>query len=229
VASRRKNPLDVIASLMYGLRHKVFCRRSGRVESSDLEQLESEAYRATYADGIIDIYFGASAIWIGAVWVLFPDFGGLAGILPAVFVTVMLAGRQRFVESRSGYVKWSASRRRWEHRNLAATLVAGIALLLTGIGVFVLYDGAGSASPIDAITPGLLALLLALAAVAIGFLIGTWRMFLYAAVLTVTGLVTAWADANPGWPLLTSGIFIAAAGIVMLVRFLRRYSAAPAS
>jgi hypothetical protein len=188
----------------------------------DLEELERGAYRASYSDGIIDIFVGASLLWIGAIWIWVPDYGGLAGILPAVFIAPMLEARKRIVEARGGYVKWSSPRRSWERRNLAVVLTAGMALFLIGIATFVVVSQSSADSDAAAmLMPGLLAWLLALLAVGLGFLMGTWRMFLYAAVLAAGGVLAVWAEANPGWPLLGAGVVIGAVGIAMLVRFLR--------
>ncbi|MCP4249254.1 MAG: hypothetical protein GY778_19595, partial [bacterium] len=82
--------------------------------TEDLDTLEHASYRATYSDGIIDLFVGASLLWIGAAWIWLPDLAGIAGIFPAVFVSSVLVVRKRFVEARTGYVKWSAPRRRWE-------------------------------------------------------------------------------------------------------------------
>ena len=192
-----------------------------------LEHLEERAYRETYSDGLIDIFVGLSLVWIGAAWIWLEDFAGLAGVLPAVFLTSMIALRKRFLEDRTGYVKFGKERRQWERRNLAAVLTGGVLMFLVGVAVFLAVTQTGSGTDWMAeLVPGLLAWLLALGAVVLAFLFGVRRLFLYAGALTVAGAVTVWADANPGWPLLTSGVVMLAVGIVMTVRFVRRYPAA---
>lgn len=192
-------------------------------DDRDLRALERTAYHDSYSDGIIDIFVGASLVWIGVAWIWLSGIAGLAGILPAVFVVPMLEGRRRFLGSRGGYVKWGAPRRRWERRNLAALLIVGIALLLFGIGMFVFVSRSSTdGSAWEQLGPGLIAWLLALLAIGLGFLMGTWRMFAYAAVLAGGGIVTAVAEASPGWPLLAAGILITATGLAMLTVFVRR-------
>lgn len=186
-----------------------------------LEALERDAYRASYSDGIVDVFVGLSLVWIGAAWIWLPDFAGLAGVLPAVFVTPLLAARKRFVESRVGYVKWSDNRRHWEHRNLLAGLLAGVLLLAGGIATFFAVSGPGGFDFMDAVGPGLLAFLLALMAIGLAFMMDAPRMFAYAAALVVAGAIAAWADANPGWPLLATGGFVTAVGAAMLLKMLR--------
>jgi len=189
----------------------------------DMEKLERGAYRASYSDGIIDIFVGISLMWIGIAWIWLPSLAELAGVFPAVFLTVMLATRKRFLETRLGYVKWREPRRRWERRNLVALLGAGVALLVIGVGVFVVVrQGALDSDAPRALAPGLMAWLLALLAMGLAFLMTSWRMFAYAVVLAAAGLITVWAEARPGWPLLVAGIVIATTGVVMFSRFIRR-------
>jgi hypothetical protein len=190
-------------------------------DDQDLQALEHSAYRDTYSDGIIDIFVGVSMVWIGVAWIWLPDIAGLAGIFPAIFVTVMLQARKRFLEPRVGYVKWAGPRRRWEQRNLAIALVTGVVFLLLGIGVYIVASGSSADSTVlTMIGPGLIAWLLALLAIGLAFIMETWRMLAYAAILIVAGIITAWADASPGWPLLTAGVPITIVGIVILVQFI---------
>lgn len=55
----------------------------------------------------------------------------------------------------------------------------------------------------------------------LAFLMGTWRMLAYAGVLAAGGVLTVWAEAGPGWPMLAAGVVITITGTVMLARFLR--------
>ncbi|MCP4966281.1 MAG: hypothetical protein GY926_13745 [bacterium] len=188
----------------------------------NLVDLERATYRASYLDGIIDLFVGGSLLWIGAIWVWAPDLGGLAGILPAVMSPMLVPVRKQIVEPRGGFVKWGESRRNWERRNLNAMVVIGIAILLLGIGTYAAVSAGPSTTDFLAlISPGLIAFILAAMSIGIGFLIGHWRFFAYAAVLVVGGILTSAADASPGWPLLAAGLLVAGLGGVMLVRFIR--------
>jgi hypothetical protein len=189
----------------------------------DLQNLERRTYRDFYSDGIIDIYVGISLLWIGVAWIWLPDMAGLAGVFPAIFIAPMLAGRKRFLEQRIGYVKWTETRRQWEHRNLVAALIAGTVFLLLGLGVFMLAsDSAADRDVLGTVAPGLIAWLLAALAIGLAFLTSARRMLLYGAVLVAGGIWTAQADASPGWPLLVAGSLIATTGAAMLIGFVRR-------
>lgn len=188
---------------------------------TDLESLEREAYASSYSDGIIDILVGVSLIWIGAAWIWLPDFAGLAGVLPAVAIPSVYVFRKQFVQNRAGYVKWSPPRQRWEKRSLALILSLGIALFALGVLAFIVVDGSLIDDDLlDLIMPGLLAYLLALCCVVLGFVMQRWRLFAYAAVLVGSGVVAGLSGANPGWPLLIAGLPVTVVGFGMLARYI---------
>jgi hypothetical protein len=189
---------------------------------SVLKSLESDAYRRAYSDGIIDLFVGISLLWIGLAWIWLPDFAGLAGVLPAVFVPVAMATRKRVVEGRVGYVKWSAPRRNKERRNLIGLLGAGVLLFLAGIAAFLVVDGSlVSEDVLESVMPGLLAWLLAILALGLAYAMEAWRFVAYAIALGIAGVVTAMQQANPGWPMLASGVLITITGLIMMIGFLR--------
>ena len=182
--------------------------------------LEQEAYRASYSDGIIDLFGGLSLLWIGAAWVWLPGIAGLAGILPAVLVTPVLSARTRYMESRSGYVRWRAPRRRWERRNLSLLLVAGIVVLGLAVSAFVLAkSGSSSVAEWPDVGPGLIAWLIAFISLVLAAMLRTWRLVGYAFVLMLTGSAAAVLGTNPGWPLLASGLVVTLSGAAMLRRY----------
>ena len=181
--------------------------------------MEQEAYRASSRDGVIDLFCGLSLVWIGAAWIWIPSIAGLAGVLPAIFVTGVLASRKRLVEERAGYVKWLAPRRQWERRNLTLALAAGVFMFLLGIGAFLVVAD-GSTGLFDSVGPAILAWLLALMTLGLAFILSAPRMLLYGATLAVSGGFAAAVDANPGLPLLISGVMITLVGALLLRTFL---------
>lgn len=187
-----------------------------------LQSLENQAYRRAYSDGIIDLFVGASLLWIGAAWIWLTDFAGLAGILPAVFVPVVMVARARFVESRLGYVRWAEPRQNKERRNLILLFAFGLFLFLAGILAFLVVDQSLVGPEIfDIIGPGLLAWLLALLSLALALMMESWRYVVYAMVLGIAGAITAVQDANPGWPMLVAGAVVAVTGLGMFVAFVQ--------
>ncbi len=188
----------------------------------ELVAIEEDAYKASYSDGIVDLFVGLSLLIIGAIWVWAADYGGLAGIIPAVMAPSLLPMRKRIVESRGGYVRWSAPRRRWEKRNLGLALAAGVATFALGVAAYLLFESGGTNRDIlSEIAPGLLAFILAIGALGLGFMMQHWRFFAYATVLVICGLIASSADANPGWPLIGAGVAVTVVGAAMLTKYLR--------
>lgn len=192
-----------------------------------LDALEREAYRASYDDGVVDLFVGLSLIWMGASWIWLHPASALAGILPAILAAPVLAARKRWVEARLGHVRWRPARRRWERRNLLAMVAAGTSLLLLGVLAWMLVEGRSVQS--DAaltLSPGILAWLLAVLAIGLAFLMDARRFCAYAAILVAGGLLTVLAEALPGWPMLATGLIATGVGSVMVWRFIRRYPVA---
>jgi hypothetical protein len=190
--------------------------------NQDLRNLEQQTYRYSYSDGIVDIYIGISLLWIGVAWIWLPDTAGVAGVLPAIFITPMLLGRKRFSEKRIGYVKWTEPRRQWEHRGLVGAVVLGTAFLLLGVGAYMFaIDSAANVDALGNLAPGLIGWLLGMVAIGLAFLMSARRMLAYGMVLIAGGIWTAQENASPGWPLLVAGTVVTVTGTAMLIRFIR--------
>ncbi len=186
----------------------------------ELRELERESYGESYSDGVIDIFVGISTAWLGAMWLTWPGYLPGAAALVAVSISPMMARRKRFVEARTGYVKFTEQRRRRERAvyTTAGFLFAGLMLVARPLGSLQSDDLDWAVGP-----DSLIAWLLALVAVAIGIIVVAKRTFAYAAVLIATGAIAAMVEAQLGWPLLVSGVVIFLTGLVMTRRFLDRH------
>lgn len=186
----------------------------------ELRALEQERYGATYTDGVIDAFVGIAMAWLGAIWLLLPDYLPGAAALVAVSISPVMRRRNRFVEDRIGYVKFTEHRRRKERTlyTTAGILFAVFMLLARPLGSLQSDDIDWVVGP-DA----LIAWLLALVAVVLGVVIGAKRTFVYAAVLIVGGAITVLVDTRFGWPLLVSGAVILLTGWWMMQQFMSRY------
>lgn len=186
----------------------------------ELKELEQRKYGATHSDGVIDIFVGVSLAWIGAMWLMFPDYLSGAVALVAVSISPVMGRRKRFVEARTGYVKFTEPRRRRERRiyTTAGFLFAGFMLMARPLGSLQSGDIDWPVGPDSLIT-----WLLALIAVALGVFVEAKRMFAYAATLTATGAIAVMVDTRFGWPLLVSGAVIMTVGWVLMTRFVNRH------
>ncbi len=194
--------------------------------SPELRKLERRSYGAAYADGVIDVFVGISTAWLGAVWLLWPDYLPGAAALVAVSISPMTVRRKRFVQARTGYVKFTEHRRRRERLvyTAAGVLFAGFMLMARPLGSLQSDDIDWAVGP-----DSLIAWLLALIAVVLGVIVGAKRTLAYATVLIATGAIFAMVEARFGWPLLASGVVFFLTGSVMTRRFLNRYPLTEAS
>jgi hypothetical protein len=191
-----------------------------------LRREEADTYRRSYADGVIDLFFGFSLIWIGACWVWFEPVAALAPLLPAALSPVLIPARARLLEPRIGYLRWTAQRRTWEREQLLGLLALGIGVLVAvAAAAFVVAQG-GSIETLS-LEAALPALLVAIPVVILAIVSGIRRLWGYAAVLLSVALVTVLADAGPGVPLLAAGIVAAVTGAVLWTRFIRAYPVRP--
>lgn len=196
---------------------------------SELEALERVAYREAYSDGIFDLFFGLSLVWIGAAWLWLPDYSGLAGVLPAIFIAPVIEARKRFVEPRIGYVKWSESRARQEQRGLVQILGVGVLMLVGGVAVYLWFETGADSEVMDTLVPALPSLLLALGAGLLGLVAGIPRAVGYAAILVGAGFLTILREADPGLDMFVSGTVITAIAVGLIVSFVRHHPVSDAT
>jgi hypothetical protein len=192
--------------------------------SMDARAVERTAYRSRWDDGLFDLYLGLSLVWMGVAWLWFDAIAGIAGVFPAIFVGPFVAFRTRFIEDRSGYVRFSEERRRWERRNLVGFLVLGLGGLIVAMAFLVTAGGgSGVTDAIDRIAPGLIAFIIAamVGVVAVASMLP--RLFGYTFVLVLGGVLAAIYDTNPGLPLLAAGVVVSAVGTWLVWRFVHTH------
>ena len=192
--------------------------------SSELKDLEQKKYEATLSDGVLDVFVGVSLILIGAAWILTPYWMSGAVALVAVLISPMLKWRRRFIEARTGYVMFTEPRRLWERRiyTTAAVLFGGFMLLARPLGALQPGEVDWRVSP-----DSLVVWLLAAVAVVLAVLTKLNRLYGYALVLAVAGAAPAISDDSFGWPLVISGVVIAAVGSALLRRFVIQHPRIP--
>ncbi len=188
----------------------------------DAKQLEATAYRESFSDGLVDVFVGLGLLWIGATWFLLDALVPLAVAGPPLIAVALFPVRQRILEPRVGYVRWTAPRRSWERRQMArflfaGTLVFGVAAALVS---FAIADG-GVLPEVRAFAPGLPAVLVAVPAVAVAVTTGLFRVWPYLLILVVAAGVTVAYALEPGWPLVVTGLALLLGGAWLFARFLR--------
>lgn len=190
------------------------------MRGTDLEQLETSAYRESFSDGVVDLFAGMSLIWIGACWLWLEAIAPFAAILPAALAPTLIPLRRRLIESRSGYVRWSAPRRTWERRQLTGLVVLGVGALAVVVGSIVyLTSREGGVEP-GSLAAAIPAILVATPVIVLAAATGLRRMWGYAFVIVAAAAATVAVAESPGWPLLAGGVAMLVTGLALLARFL---------
>lgn len=110
----------------------------------DLKELERRAYRATFQDGLWDIYLGLVFVAFGVGPLLRSAFDWSEGQSITIHITLLLAaimililGKRYITTPRLGYVRFGAERKRKLAKLrvvLAASVVAGFVLFAVLVG-----------------------------------------------------------------------------------------------
>ena len=188
----------------------------------DVKQLEATAYRGSFSDGLVDVFVGLGLLWIGASWILLPSLVPLSVVGPPVIAVALFPVRQRVLEPRVGYVRWTAPRRHWERRQLVGLFAAGATAF--GLAAFLASYAVASGETLPearTFAPAIPAALIAIPAVAVAVATGLGRVWVYVLILVAAAGVTVAYDLEPGWPLAVGGLGVLLGGLWLLARFLR--------
>lgn len=189
-----------------------------------LQGIEHRSWQRVFEDGIWDIAIGLTLLTFGVSILI--DFAPSAAILVAVMIPALRQVKRRLTEPRIGRVRFAPHRKRQLGR--IPLLLAG--LLVAGLGVFaVLSWGLQNELPswVQAIRNHFVLVIGAIWSGALslgGLFLGCRRLHAYAAILF--GSLIA-VDLTPGfqlgWALIGVGSAIIIAGLVLALRFVRKY------
>lgn len=180
-----------------------------------MSSLEARLYRASWADGSLDVVAGAAVIMIGAGY--WWDLVMASIVAPPLALVAWQVLHRYVVEPRAGRVEFRQERRQRSRRELRWSLALGSAVLvavLVGLGAGVAAHGPANDDMVDALPATLLAVL---AAVAAG-LTRSPRFAWYAILLLAAGVVAVLTGTGPGPALVVAGALVAAIGTVLLAR-----------
>ena len=190
--------------------------------SIDVKQLETSAYRESFSDGLVDMFVGLGLLWIGASWLLLGTLVPLGVVGPPLLAVALFPVRQRILEPRIGYVRWTAPRRHWERRQLVGLLSAGATVvgLAAFLGSYAIANE-GALPEARTFAAAIPAVLVAIPAVAVAVATGLVRVWVYLLILVIAAAVTVAYALEPGWPLAITGLGVLLGGAWLLTRFLR--------
>jgi hypothetical protein len=190
--------------------------------------MERKIFSSYFDDGLWDIYGGL--IFLGFGLSMLTGLGFLIAVFAGVAISLLLLRRQILLP-RLGYVKFSAERQAKTKKQKLAAMIIGTITMILGIVFMVLFTtGAAPDWLADWMEDNFLVAFggfLALAVAVGAYLVGVWRYFIYAGIVFIAFIIASILR-----PQDLEGVVITAAsglvllsGIVILVRFLRRYPA----
>lgn len=188
-----------------------------------LEKTEARVFAAWWQDGLLDLMAGVGVALIGVAWIL--GLPAIGAVVPAMIVPLWGDLRSRITEGRLGRARFGAERRRRLTRGNVAAIGLGVLLLSINVLMIVTIDEPGAW--FRWLLPGLPAMLLALMGVVAALMLQLPRFAGYAAVMVAAGLTVAALQAEPGWGIFGGGVVVAAAGALMLRRFLAEFPRLP--
>jgi hypothetical protein len=184
----------------------------------NLKELERRAWRSTFEDGIWDLFFGTTLLWIAASRLIHVE---LVNVLLALgTVAAFIVAKRVITVPRMGMVKFGSGRKK--KRATTATLLT-VSVVLTGLlGYMAAGDATGewirnNQTVVDVMFAAWAYFVFALMAHWLDFprlyLIGLVYALVFSHLLPIDTSVTA----------LVGGALIAVPGLVQLIRFLRKY------
>lgn len=180
-----------------------------------LQDVERRAWTLYFQDGLWDIFFGL--LFLG---------GGLRALtdnlwfylLVAAGVLVIILGKRWITLPRLGQIDYSPQRKA---RTNVVRLVAFGAMIITAV-IFVLAVGGADLSGIPVgwifvlMVPGVFLLM--------AYMMDFQRLYGYAVLVAIFMVITElYGDPAAAWAQIVAGLVPLTIGIVLLVRFLRRY------
>ncbi|MCB2175686.1 MAG: hypothetical protein KQH57_07755 [Actinomycetales bacterium] len=176
---------------------------------------EARLYRASWADGSLDLVAGAAVIVIGAGY--WTDLVVASIVVPPLALVAWQVLHRRVVEPRAGRVEFRRERRERSRRELGWSVGLGVAALVAVLAVLGAGVAARGAFPGD-LVDALPATLLAVLAVVAAGLTRSPRFAWYGALLLAAGAGAVLTGTGPGLTLVLAGAVVAATGAVLLAR-----------
>jgi hypothetical protein len=182
---------------------------------TDLKRFEKRAYLSFFRDGLWDICLGLFFIGWGAglLW----DAAAYGSIWFLVLYFLVFGIKRRWIVPRTGYVRMDRQMRRVL---VGFVLLLGLTALL-GVFAVVVFSGNTRPAWLDDYFPLLFSAVIALPVSFVGVWFAVRRYYGYALLVLVGGALNVWLDLPWAYGFFGAGGIVAAAGIALLVTFLR--------
>jgi len=188
----------------------------------DMKEIERQVYLSYSEDGLVDIAIGVVITAWGLMLIQEPT--GLIGLIGLLGMGIWYIGKRTITIPRIGVIEPSPKMER-RLTNLAVFLVALGLIAFTGI----ILSRVGGSTMISDYSLGILGLVIAAGVALLAYLLNAARLYIYAVLLFVSfagGEILAKTvttfDAF-ALSVIVGGGLILLSGIVVLVRFMRKY------
>lgn len=195
------------------------------IEKIDLKKIERKVYLTYHQDGIWDIFIGMAFLSVGILVAV--NLTSFVGIYPAVIagmILFLIKAKKSFTQSRLGHIEPSDKWRIKEKKNLMILQIVGFLSVVAGIINFVAFSGRAdwqiSIRDLGLIPFGVVCSTIIFI---VGSLLGMKRFLFYAVLILGFFIVGHYADTPFYAYFILLGLIITICGIIVLVRFIRRY------
>jgi hypothetical protein len=191
-------------------------------QNTHLKEIERKA-NLYHGDGLIDIAIGFVILLAGIAEIF--DQTSLAGVWVVLWLPIMMSAKKSITVPRMRYIDFTP-KAQWKVKLVIVTVVLAVAVLFT-LGLVVFTKNEALPSWLTAWLREYSRMVWPAALVGVGWLIalatGVKRLYAYAALAVIAFAGGYWF--NLDFPLLFTvlGAVILLSGIVVLVRFLRKY------
>jgi len=185
------------------------------VQSVDLKEIERKAWTSYFQDGLWDIFFGLLMLIMGIQSLIYNVWFTL---FIAVAVLVFVLGKRLVTTPRIGHVKFAAARKVRQNKLMA---LVGISIFATCLLWLLAVLGLGL--PKTASAP-IVVILVALVFGLIAYYMDFRRLYAYGLLFAISMALVEVVD-NPfaSVAFIVSGGIALLIGLVVLIRFLRKY------
>ena len=195
------------------------------IDSSQLQDLERQTYRAWIDDGLADIFLGLSTLILGTIFFADIHIPGtefdIAGLFFPALYPLWDAAKRWIVEPRVGYFRMREALRVRMGRRLSflVLLFFSLAMVLVAIAHFAGLEGDSSRTTLRTLAAFAFAIPVALAS----HWLDLRRWTFYAGLIAVAALFENLAEAPFGTAWLAAGGLVTVMGLTVLARFLQSH------
>jgi len=188
----------------------------------DLKKIENKVYKTYQQDGLWDIALGLFFLIFG-ITMLF-DYAWMIGVYIAIFVPSWKKLRKTLISGRLGYVEFGAKRKQIEKTRLILFAIMLFCSVLMG-SVFAFAYSSSNEIALFFRQLGLIpfGIVLTTLTIAGGILLEMRRFILYGVLILSFFIAGHLCNTDPPAYFIILGVVFLSTGLVILVRFIKRY------